>query len=106
MKLIGGSYPEWVFVFLTLFTLAKNVSKTNVLKKLLSDWIEEQRKVITEDILINEIAKRYTIAFRAARSQDKRLTLDEFLLYTHDELVRKELPEVYINLILKRINKG
>jgi len=57
-KLVGTYFPLRVYTYLTMFTLAKGVTRTYVLKEIINKWIEDQLESNSEKALIQEIIKR------------------------------------------------
>ena len=101
-KFMGAYFPTKTHNYLTLFTLAKGISKTKILKNLVDDWAIIQRKTDTEDDLIKKIIHRANAQWKVEtkrRTRSKK-SFNEFIQDLKEELANKGLDEEYIKSII------
>lgn len=88
--------------YLSLYALAKVTTKSEVYRNLVIDWIEEQRKVDTEDNLIEEIVERINLQWTFERNREG-MTFGIFKRKLEKELEKKGLKSNHITIILSKI---
>lgn len=107
-KLVGALFPLQVYNYMTLYTLAKGTSRTNVLKELINNWIEDRLKNHdeTEKALIQEVIQRIWQRWVIQRVAGKRrMTFIKFMEILTHELQRSGLPDSYIIKIKTGVNQ-
>jgi|GEM_PF-2072270 hypothetical protein len=107
-KLVGALFPLQVYNYVTLYTLAKGTSRTNVLKELINTWIADRLKNHgeTEKVLVQEITQRIWQRWIIQRvSGRRRMTFIKFVELLSHELKRSGLPETYIEKIKTGVNQ-
>jgi hypothetical protein len=103
-KLVGASLPLPVHSYLTIYTLAKGLSKTKIIKPIIEEWVDKHKQKETEIQLIKEIINRYQLQWKLIKSSHPMNNLIEFKKCVEHELKEKGLLINDINLILKGIN--
>lgn len=103
-KLVGVSLPLRVRNYLTLYTIAKETSKSKILKCLIDSWMAEHREKEPDSELINAIVQRIKIRWKVEKASGKGMPYTDFKNSIEFELHKKEVPELYIKLILQEIN--
>lgn len=105
-KLVGASLPLQVHSYLTLYCLAKGVSKTKIIKGLLENWIACQ--VTTHGTspaeLVLCIIKRAGVQWKARKASGK-MSFKEFKESLQAELTEKGVSEDVIASILNGIKQ-
>lgn len=104
-KLVGALLSTEVFSYLTLYAMAKSTTKTIIMRKLISSWMAEQKKKVTDDELIDAIATRLNLHWKAEKTTKPIASSVRFLEEVENELTRKGLEETTIAEILLRISK-
>lgn len=104
-RLVGASMPPQVHIYLTLYTLAKEIGKTDVIAQLLEAWTEERRKEESEDILIKELVGRIQRKWFELKKEKTSMTFDDYKIKMTQELVSKGLPDDYIVTVLNKIEQ-
>ena len=101
-SLIGFKIQKDISSFLSLFCLAKGITKTSILTKLLKDWIiSEQQKKITKERLLNSISER---AFDTWKNLPKKnRSFQGFLNSLRIEFHFKGIDDKYIDQILEKV---
>lgn len=101
-KLVGAIVPSWVHAYLSMYGTAKNISKTDIFKKLIDDFIEEQRSKESEEDLINQIVLRCKRTYKS-KPLKHDIDIDQFREEAAAELRTRNVPEGYIKIIIRRI---
>lgn len=105
-RIVGASLPIEIHNYLTLYTLSKGISKTKILKDLLEQWIDIQKRRDNEEDLLEKIVYRVNARWRVEKSRKRTgKPFDVFCLDLKDELLDKGLAEIYVENILIGIKK-
>jgi predicted DNA-binding protein len=105
-KLVGTYFPLRVYTYLTMFTLAKGVTRTYVLKEIINKWIEDQLESNSEKALIQEIIKRSWQRWVIQKVSGRiRMPFIKFMSILSRELKRNHLPENIVNQIIEGVNQ-
>ena len=104
-RLVGVHLPLQVHSFLTLYSLAKGVSKSTLFKSLISKWIVQQKKEESDNDLILEIAQRSSMLWKINKSTNVLLSFTVFKRDIEKELLQKGISETYVKLILTEIRR-
>jgi len=102
-KLVGAYLSSWVHSYLTLYTLAKGNTKSNVLKELLETWISQQRTFYTDEELIQEIIQRIEIQWKLERKTNPLASFKKFKEDLRKEFLDKGVKDETVNIIIKEI---
>lgn len=104
-KLVGASLPLQVHSYLTLYCLAKGVSKTKIIKELVENWIAQQTVAHgTTAELVLCIIKRAGVQWKAKKASGK-MSFKEFKESLQKELTEKGVSEPIIISILTGIRQ-
>jgi len=100
-KFVGVQVPSRDYSYLNLYTMAKGVSKSKVVKEVLNKWANEERKKDNEVALLNEIANRINNRWKSLAL----ITFEQFLEVVEHELKEKGLSSAHISYIISYIHK-
>ena len=100
-KFIGAFLPQWIHSYLAMYTLAKEQTKSEVIRNLIEDWVKSSE--ISDNELLQEIISKVKTQWKLQKHSDSSLNFDYFKRNIHQELTRKGMQEDYIELILKEI---
>ena len=101
-KLVGVSLPPREHTYMSLYCMAKGITKTTILKSQIEDWICVRKKQNPEIELIKEVARRVIQEWREEHQQTPTLTFTQYKKNVKEELFKK-LPVNYITAILQEI---
>jgi 16S rRNA C967 or C1407 C5-methylase (RsmB/RsmF family) len=101
--LIGMSVHLDLHHYLTLYCTAKGVSKANVLKSMLSQWIQEKKEEQDDTQLFREIAQRAINSWRINKTKGDTTPLLTFKESLGVELTEKGFTEKEVKRILNEI---
>jgi hypothetical protein len=104
-KLVGVMLPLRVCNYLNLYTLAKEIPKTKVLRNLIEPWMTEQRAKESDSELIREIVQSINMDWKVEKSCKSGMTFLEFKQSIEFTLTKKRLSDLYIKLILQEIQQ-
>lgn len=106
-RLVGASLPLLIHNYITLYTLAKGMSKTKIFKNLLDDWISSQKeRGETEEELISKIIYRANAQWRVEKARRRSgKPFSQFIKELEDELYYKGLSEVYVKAVINGVNR-
>jgi len=93
---LGIHFPKEDAIFLSLYSLSTGESKSTIIKSFLNSWLEEKRKTITVEKLIEDTAIR---AYQIWENPDGKRTNFQ----TFKKLLKNELR--YRGLNIRTINK-
>jgi hypothetical protein len=104
-KLLGVSVPDRVHNYLTFYAMAKGSTKSEVVKKLVYEWVNDQKEKTPDNILIQDIVQKINIRWRAEKTSQTPITFFTFKDLARQELLEKGVNETYVNLILADLEK-
>jgi len=104
-KLVGVQVPPRVHNYLTLYTLARGITKAELLSALIEGWMEGYKANMSEKELIKELSKRIDIEWKELKQKKPRANFDEFKSRLKYELTKKGLEEQQIAEILIKLIK-
>ena len=101
-KAIIISSPAYVHEYMTLFCLAKRITKSKIIKTFVDDWVKEHRLKDTDETLIIEIADGYSEQY-LDDVRFKGISIEEYKIAIRQELANKGVKALYIDAILSKI---
>ena len=104
-RLAGALLPQKLYNYLLIYTLAKNVTKTQVIKDLLEEWMQSKREEEPDEVLLLQIAERYTRQWNVQKISHPESDFKEFKSDVQRQLLNKDMPDTYVQLILIKIKK-
>jgi DNA-directed RNA polymerase subunit L len=102
-KVVSIMLKQTVNSYMTIYTIAKEITKTSIIRKLVDDWILQQNHTDTTDSLIRDIAKRASIEWLVYSNKHKHVSFGQYKLQLKDEFMHKGLLESQIEKILMLI---
>jgi len=102
-KLVGISIPTEIHNYLSLFTLARGITKSDLFRVLIDDWMTNQKSEETDNELIQELAVRVNNEWQAKKKLHPRASLNEFKTSLEKELISKGMRTIQIISILNYI---
>lgn len=112
-KLVGAQLPPQFHNYLTLYSLAKDISKITILRHILEDWMHikpNPLKYEEESALIQGIVNRIKVYWKIEHTNSPDLTMEAFMSQTSAWLKKKDINEnhvrIIINCVTKEINNG
>lgn len=100
--MLGVICPEPLYTYITLYTLAKGNTKTDIVLDQLQMWKDMQLAEKSELMLLKEVSARILIEWQKESLLGK-ITIRDFKIAITKELKRKNLPDAQIREILKDI---
>jgi len=101
-KIIGAMMSLSVSDYLSLYTVAKEQTKSKILKQLVDSFIAEQKMKYSEKDLIKEISGRIE-ELRKIEIRKGDFKYNDFKEQIEKDLLAKGLNEVHTQLILKMV---
>lgn len=101
---IGVYTTPYVHNYLTLYSLAKDTSKSKIVDKLIVNWITQSKLTDNETSLVKEIIQNINNRWKINKSHGI-CDFDEFKNAVKLELEEKGIKNIYISLILSEIRK-
>lgn len=102
-KLLGASIHTDIHEYMSLYALAKETSKSMILKNLVDTWIEKQKVRESDITLIRAVAQRAINKWKANKTKGIVMSLSELKETVTIELKREGLAEKDIVHILNEI---
>ena len=105
-KLVGVSLPSPIHDYMTLYSLAKESSKSKIFKSLLVPWVEKAKERESETALMIAISQRINNRWKIEKSSHARKDFGSFKDQIILELTRKGLSEDHISYITNKLKAG
>ena len=102
-KFIGAFLPQWIFSYFAIYTLAKSVSKSEVVREIIECWIKSQRQIVSDEELVKEIIQKVKLEWKLERLTNTSSSLTDFKANLRAELKSRCLDILHIEMILKEI---
>jgi hypothetical protein len=90
---------------LALFTLARGITKSDLLKVLIEDWMASQKLKDSDKEMLEELVIRIKNEWRAHRTKHPRASFNEFKTSLETELTDKGLDEKYVKSVIHQIKE-
>jgi hypothetical protein len=104
LKLIGAFVPLWIQQYLLVYTTAKGITKTSIIKKLIEDWVQQQKVVDPYESLLQEIIHKVQLQWKLEKSINPSYDLFIYKRSLRQELTSKGFENVYIETIINELN--
>ncbi len=101
-RLVGVSVENYLHEYMTLYCLAKGITKARIIKGFLNEWMKEQRMVETDDTLIHEIINRIGDRY-TEDPKFKDFPFEDFKILMEQELTRNGLKPSYITMVMSKL---
>jgi hypothetical protein len=102
-RFIGGYFNSPIHNYVSLYSLAKEVTKTDIIEDLIIKWIKEQRKTDTEETLLRAIVFRINSGWQVSRVIQPEITFKDYCEDARKELYGKGLTEVQVENIINKL---
>jgi len=99
-RFLGGYLSVERNISLTIYCLAKNISKAKLIRNQLEMWMNKQGSV---NEALSTIARKKSLQWKIEHANDETLTLNDFKSKITQELAKKEIPASAIQRILLEI---
>jgi hypothetical protein len=100
-SLVGVVFPTRLATYLTLYSTAHGISKSSVLKRLLTEWVDKKEQTESFDTLIEQTAIRsFNVWNKSVGVKENFTTFKNSLRF---ELKRKGLT-AFADRIINRLN--
>ena len=100
-KMVGVTVRSRYHSYLSLYTLAKGVTKASLLKELIMDWVTKQKSNETDAELIEQVRERVNEQWKVYIKKKSFSNMNRFRQNVEEELLAKGIPESYIQQITK-----
>jgi hypothetical protein len=102
-KLVGVSVPRWLHNYISLYCLAKNKTKSDILKGMLDSWYSQIHTKEPQEKLVQEIVEKANLEWGLTMVKIPEKTLIEFKAEIENELKNRGISVNHMNTILKNI---
>jgi hypothetical protein len=102
-KLIGVSIPRWLHNYISLYSLAKNKTKSDILKGMLDVWYEQTKSKEPQEKLVQEIVEKANLEWGIVNKKIPEKSLVEFKTELESELKCRGIGLAQMNMILKNV---
>lgn len=102
-KLVGVSVPQWLHNYISLYCLAKNKTKSDILKGMLDVWHAQIKLKEPQERLVQEIIEKANDEWKDVLRKNPEKTIDEFKAELECELKNRGLNPFQMNIILKAV---
>jgi hypothetical protein len=100
--MLGAMVPLVMHDYLGMYTVAKGQTKSEIIKELLTSFIQEQKMRYPEKELIREISERINI-LKQKEMKKNHFSLEEFKQWVRQDLVVKGVNDKNIHFILNLV---
>lgn len=102
-KFIGGYFPLPIYNYLCLYSLAKDVSKTDVIEDAIVKWMKEQQKSDTEESLLHTLVYHINAGWQVSRVTKPEMSFEAYCKEVKTELIDKGLTDIQAGNIINRL---
>lgn len=102
-KLVGAYLPPRMHNYMTLYALAKGSTKTELVQKLINDWLGQQILNEPDKDLVALVVQRANVQWKVEKTVNKNITFSQFKDMLRDELLKKGLRENHVKTILAEL---
>jgi len=102
-RLVGAQLPLRVHSYISLYTLAKDIGKSDIFIDLLSNWVSEQKEKDSDEVLIREVIKKIQDLWERYQIKKPKSTILIFKSEVREELVKRGIVPNYIDKILEEV---
>jgi hypothetical protein len=94
-KFMGVFLPPWIQQYLLLYSMAKGISKSEIIRNQIQLWVEKQPD--SEDLLVQDIITKVQAQWEIEKTKGN--TLQSYRMKLLQELKSKGVPANYIDTI-------
>jgi hypothetical protein len=102
-RLLGVSVPQWLHNYLSLYSLAKKKTKSDIVKGWADAWYSQISSKEPPEKLVYELVEFANAEWELAQKKFPEKTIDEFKDELKKEMVKRGLNIPQMNVILKGI---
>jgi len=100
-RTVGVPLPPHLHAYLSLYALARGITRASILRREIEHWYGDQCKIIKEDDLVEEIIKKIQFHIKGRQTLHPRMSLEELRETVLNDLERKGLCDEHIKKIMK-----
>ncbi len=104
-KVVGVVLTGKVYTYFSLFATTKGCTKATIIRELMKKWWEHKNIKEPENKLIETLTKKIQSEWDSLKLKVPEKDFYEFFSELKQELVKKGLHKMHINLILNKIIK-
>jgi hypothetical protein len=102
-RLIGVEVPSRLHSYISLYTLAKGITKAALFKSLVEDWKDNIKGNESDEELVQQIVHRVKIQWAMIKQKNPKYLLESYKEEIENELINKGILDSYVDLIVKEI---
>ena len=103
-KLVGVTLRSRVHSYLSLYTLAKGITKASIFKELIMDWVDGEREKNPDVTLVEEVIRRTQLQWKLAKVRHpESVNLEVFKKELRQELSNKGILPHHIETIIREL---
>ena len=104
-KLVGASVSSQVNTYITLYCLSHGISKSQIIKDLLDEWILKKRRseALSEEALSRKVVRKCVFNWKTKKAAGRAVSQRKFMEDLYNELMDRGVPEPYLTDILKGV---
>lgn len=102
-KLMGVSIPLWVHNYLSLYSVAKNTTKSNIVRGWIDSWYSQVKDKNPQERLVQEIIDAACKQWGKVKKSNPEMTVLEFKTALEKELHDRGLNYAQIGMITKTL---
>jgi hypothetical protein len=103
LKFTGVYTPQWIHAFLSTYGIAKSTTKSDLLRKIIEDWIRLKKTEISETELLQEIILNAKLQWKLEKSLSPNSNPFVYKKKIERELRIKGVEEQHINYIIREL---
>lgn len=103
-KLVGVSLPPHIHEYLSLYALAKGLSKSTILKEKIENFISLQKMKQSDDDLLFDILQKIKVQWKAKRISEG-VSFIAFKTDLEKELIMKGINKTHIKTLLEELDE-
>jgi hypothetical protein len=103
LRLVGAYMSLQVCDYLTLYTLAKEITKTDIIRTQIENWVTQERAKEDEMTLVKKIVELINKQWKIEKAAKRGTTFQQFKENCAASLTRKEIDAKFIQVIINEI---
>jgi len=102
-KLIGVSVPQWLHNYMSLYCLAKNKTKSDIMKGWADAWYTQTKGKEPQEKLVQEIIEKAHTEWQEVQNKTPEKSIEIYKEELESELKCRGMNLFQINIILKAV---
>ena len=100
-RMVGVTLRARVYSYISLYVLAKGITKASLLKELVMDWVDKQKAQESDMELVLQLKERVTMQWSEYIKKKPHSSMERYKQEIEKELLDKGIATSHIEIITK-----